>query len=332
MLGSRIKKSLSFVLLAGMAGLAAGCAGSPSTLLPASSNATSISELFYLIFWIAVVVFVTVEALLLYSVLRFRRKSNDEMPKQIHGDTRLEIAWTLAPAIVLVVVFFFTYQTLTALAEVPRDALPVHITGHQWWWEVEYPTLGVLTANEIHLPVMQSASFSLESKDVIHSFWVPELGGKTDVIPGHANVAWFRPTQTGSFHGQCAEFCGTEHADMRFEVVVQTQDQFNEWVAQQKQKPAPSDSLTQGMTAFTQLGCVGCHTIDGTIAQGKVGPNLTHIASRQTIGAGVMEMNAVNLRAWITNPQEVKPGNDMPKLAMTADQVNALMNLLQSLK
>ncbi len=310
-----------------------GCsAQSPSPLYPASSNATSISNLFYFIFWIAVAVFVIVEALLLYSVIRFRRKSEDEMPKQIHGNTKLEIAWTAAPAVVLAIVFALTYQTLTDLANVPKDSLPVHITGHQWWWQVDYPSLGVVTANEIHLPAMQAASFTVESKDVIHSFWVPELGGKIDVVPGKKNVTWFKPSQTGTFHGQCAEFCGAEHALMRFNVVVESQEQFNAWVAAQKEKAAPSDTLTQGMAAFTQLGCIACHTIDGTPAQGKVGPNLTHLASRTTIAAGSLDMNSVNLRAWITNPQGVKPGVSMPTLAMTPDQVAALMAMLQSLK
>ncbi len=333
MLGPKQKKFLLFFLLGLIAALIAGCSSeSPSSLYPASPNASSISGLFYFIFWIAVVVFVIVEALLLYSVVRFRRKSDDEMPDQIHGNTKLEIAWTLAPAVVLAIVFVLTWQTLNALASVPKDSLPVRIIGHQWWWEVEYPSLGVLTANEIHLPAMQAATFTVESKDVIHSFWVPELGGKIDVIPGKKNVTWFNPTQTGTFHGQCAEFCGAEHALMRFNVIVESQDQFNAWAAAQKEKAAPSDALTKGLDTFTKLGCQACHTIDGTTAQGKVGPNLTHLASRKSIAAGSFDMTTANLRAWITNPQGLKPGVAMPTLAMTPDQVDALMAMLQSLK
>lgn len=333
MLGTKQKTFLSFFLLGLIAAFFVGCSSeSPSSLYPASGNATTISNLFYFIFWIAVAVFVIVESLLLYSVIRFRRKNEDEMPKQVHGNTKLEIAWTLAPAIVLAVVFVLTYQTLNNLASVPKDSLPVHITAHQWWWEIEYPSLGVITANEIHLPAMQPASFTVESKDVIHSFWVPELGGKIDVIPGKKNVTWFDPIQIGTFHGQCAEFCGAEHALMRFNVVVESQEQFSTWVAVQKAKAAPSDTLTQGMAAFNQLGCIACHSIDGTPAQGKVGPNLTHLGSRTTIAAGSLDMNEVNLRAWITNPQAIKPGVSMPTLAMTPEQVNALLAMLESLK
>jgi cytochrome c oxidase subunit 2 len=333
MLGPKQRKFFLFFLLGLIAAITAGCSSeSPSSLYPASPNAASISGLFYFIFWIAVAVFVIVEALLLYSVVRFRRKSEDEMPTQVHGNTKLEIAWTLAPAVVLAVVFVLTWQTLNTLASVPKDSLPVRIIGHQWWWEIEYPSLGVLTANEIHLPAMQPASFTVESKDVIHSFWVPELGGKIDLVPGKKNVTWFNPTQMGTFHGQCAEFCGAEHALMRFNVIVESQDQFNAWAAAQKEKAAPSDMLTKGLDTFTKLGCQACHTIDGTAAQGKVGPNLTHLASRKSIAAGSFDLTTANLRAWITNPQGLKPGVAMPTLAMSPDQVDALMAMLQSLK
>lgn len=329
-----MRKNILFLVLLGLtAGLASGCsAQSPSTLTNASTSNETVSGLFYFIFWVAVVVFVIVESLLLYSVLRFRRKSKGDMPVQVHGNTKLEIAWTLAPAIVLAVVFVLTYQTLMQMGNAPKDSLQVKVTGHQWWWEIEYPDLGIVTANEIHIPVAQSAQFNLESKDVIHSFWIPELNGKTDLVPGHKNVNWILPTKVGTYHAQCAEFCGAEHADMRFVVVVDSKADFDAWTAQQKQKAVANDTLTKGMTTFTQLGCIACHTIDGTVAQGKVGPNLTHIGSRKTIAAGTLDMNSVNLRAWITDPQSIKPGNDMPKLAMTSEQVEALMAMLQSLK
>lgn len=333
MQGAMRQKIFPFLLLGLTAALAAGCsAQSPSTLSTASTNTTTISGLFYFIFWVAVVVFIIVETLLLYSVLRFHRKSDSEMPKQIHGDTRLEIAWTLAPAIVLAVVFVLTYQTLMAMASVPRDSMQVKVTGHQWWWEVEYPDLGIVTANEIHIPVAQSAQFNLESKDVIHSFWIPELNGKTDLVPGKKNVNWIQPTKVGIYRAQCAEFCGAEHADMRFVVVVESKAEFDTWVTAQKQKAVASDTLTKGMATFTQLNCFACHTIDGTTAQGKVGPNLTHFGSRKTIAAGVLDMNRANLRAWITNPQGIKPGVAMPTLAMTPEQADALTAMLESLK
>lgn len=313
----------------------AGCAGSPTMIAPASDNAGMITNLFFILFSIAVVVFVIVEFLLFFSVIRFRRKSTDGMPEQIHGNTKFEIAWTAVPAIVLAIVFVLTWQTLSALAAIPNDSLKITVTGHQWWWEVAYPDLGVLTANEIHIPVGKSTALTLESKDVIHSFWVPELGGKMDLIPGHVNQMWMRPTQVGQYHGQCAEFCGTSHANMRFEVIVQTQDQFDAWVASQKLPAvAPTTDLAiKGSQVITTAGCQACHTINGNAAMvGKVGPNLTHVASRQQIASGLLDFNADNVRLWISNPPAVKPGSIMPKLPLTPDQLDALVAYITSLK
>ena len=313
----------------------AGCAGAPTMVAPASDNAAMVSNLFMILFAIAVVVFVVVEFLLFYSVIHFRRKATDELPRQIHGNTKFEIAWTAAPAIVLAVVFVLTWQTLSALATTPADALKITVTGHQWWWEVAYPDLGITTANEIHLPVGKAVAFTLESKDVIHSFWVPELAGKTDLIPGHTNHMWIRPTQIGSYHGQCAEFCGTSHANMRFEVIVQSQADYDAWVAQQQQPAASpqTDLQKQGAQIITTAGCQACHSINGVSAMvGKVGPNLTHVASRQQIAGGILDFNADNLHTWIGNPPGVKPGAIMPKLPLTSDQLDAIVAYLTSLK
>lgn len=312
----------------------AGCAPSPSPLAPASENAAMVSNLFFILFAVAVVVFVIVEFMLFYSLIRFRRKSGDGMPEQIHGNTRFEIAWTVAPALVLAVVFVLTWQTLNALATTPANALNVRVIGHQWWWEIQYPDSGVVTANEIHLPVNQAAYFSLESIDVIHSFWVPELSGKTDLIPGHINHTWFRPDKVGQYHGQCAEFCGTGHANMRFEVIVQTQADFDAWVAAQKAPPAtPNTDLAQkGEQTFMAGACIGCHTINGTTAKGQVGPNLTHVASRQTIAGGILNFTSPDLHTWLRDPPAVKPGSLMPNLNLTPDQIDALVAYLQSLK
>ena len=313
----------------------AGCAGSPTMLAPASENASMITNLFMILFTIAVIVFVIVEFLLFYSVIRFRRKPTDGMPNQIHGNTKFEIAWTAAPAIVLAIIFVLTWQTLSALATIPTDSLKITVTGHQWWWEVSYPDLGVLTANEIHVPVGKSIAFSLESKDVIHSFWVPELGGKMDLIPGHTNRMWMRPTEVGTYHGQCAEFCGMSHANMRFQIIVETQDQFDAWVAAQTLPAAvPTSALAQqGAQVITTAGCQACHSINGVAAMiGKVGPNLTHVANRQQIASGLLDFNADNVRTWISNPPGVKPGSVMPKLPLTPDQIEALVAYITSLK
>jgi cytochrome c oxidase subunit II len=324
------------LLAAGVLGPLAlvGCAGSPSALSPASQNAAMVTNLFFLLFTVAVVVFIIVESLLFFSVIHFRRKNSDEMPTQIHGNTRLEIIWTAIPAVILAVVFILTWQTLSALAAVPANSLNIKVTGHQWWWQVEYPDLGVVTANEIHLPVGQAAVFSLESKDVIHSFWVPELSGKTDLIPGKTNRLWFRPDKVGTYRGQCAEFCGTSHANMRFSVVVESADQFNTWVAQQKTPSlAPTTDLAkQGLQQFTTTGCQACHTIDGTTALGQAGPNLTHVASRATIAAGMLTYSGQNMHLWIADPQAIKPGAIMPKLPLTKEQLDALVAYIETLK
>jgi cytochrome c oxidase subunit 2 len=312
----------------------AGCAGAPAVLSPASPNAAMVSDLFLFLFAIAAVVFLVVEVLLFYSVIRFRRKKTDGMPTQIYGNPKLEIAWTVIPAIVLAVVFVLTWQTLNSLAAIPPNSLNIKVTGYQWWWQVEYPDLGAITANEIHVPAGQDVLFTLESKDVIHSFWVPELGGKMDMIPGRTNRLWLRPTKVGIYQSQCAEFCGTAHALMRLTVFVEPVDQFNAWVAQQKRpaQPPTIDLAKRGADEITQVGCQGCHAISGTKAQGKIGPDLTHLASRKMIAAGLLTFNDENLHTWISDPSAVKPGTKMPKLALTQEQIDAISAYLMTLK
>ncbi len=311
-----------------------GCAGAPAALSPASPNAALVSDLFFVLFAIALVVFVVVESLLFFSVIRFRRKKADEMPAQIHGNPKLEMIWTTIPALVLVVVFWLTWQTLISLAAIPPNAMNVKVTGYQWWWRVEYPDLGIVTANEIYVPAGQDILFTLNSNDVIHSFWVPELGGKMDMIPGHTNRLWLRPTKVGIYQGQCAEFCGTAHAQMRFTMNVAPVDQFNAWVAQQKlPAPAPTtDQTRQGLQLMTTVGCQACHAINGTSARGILGPDLTHIASRKTIAAGMLPLNAENLRAWIRDPAAEKPGTKMPKVPLDDKTLDALTAYLLTLK
>jgi cytochrome c oxidase subunit 2 len=214
-----------------------------------------------------------------------------------------------------------------------ENRVHVKIVGHQWWWEFEYPEFKFTTANELHLPANAIVSVDLESVDVIHSFWVPQLGGKTDAIPGRTNQMWFQAGQIGTFHGQCAEFCGIQHADMRFSVVVEPEDQFRAWVErQQAQVAAKSGAAAQGEQVFMTGACIGCHTIDGTKAVGKVGPNLTHFASRDTFAGGSMANNTENLRRWLQNPEREKPGNMMKIVPLAPDQIEALIAYLQSLE
>lgn len=320
----------------------AGCAGSPTWFMPASSNAALITNLGTIIFAIAIAVFVIVESLLVYSVVRYSRKREGE-PTQIEGNTKFEIAWTAAPALVLLVVFVLSVQTLSQVAytaspasnasSAAGGAVHVRVIGHQWWWEFQYPELNITTANELHAPLNAVVNFDLESVDVIHSFWVPQLAGKTDVIPGHVNHTWFQANQLGTFHGQCAEFCGLEHALMRFEVVVETPDQFQTWVAQQQ---APVAAMTgdaaKGEQLFLNGACIGCHTVNGTKAQGKVGPNLTHLASRKLFAGAVFDNTADNLKKWLTNPPAMKPGTQMPNLNLAPADIDALVAYLTSLK
>lgn len=309
-----------------------------NTLAPAGDVARMQANLYWTVFWWAVGVFVVVEGLLLYTILRFRRRPGDEIPRQLHGNVPIEVAWTIAPAVVLFFIGVPTIQTLFRLAEPPASEGPplqVKVIGHQWWWEFQYPDLGIVTANELHIPINQPVFLTLESADVIHSFWVPKLAGKTDVIPTRSNTMWLNAREEGNFYGQCAELCGEAHAHMRFRVIAESRSAFDAWVRLQRQLARPpTDPLAQeGAQIFTSSGiCYTCHTVAGTQAQGKVGPDLTHIASRTTIAAGIMENNEENLRRWLRNPQAVKPGNFMRIPPLTEDQITKLIAYLRSLQ
>jgi cytochrome c oxidase subunit 2 len=339
--GEKRRVYLSAAILIFLSMFAAGCLGTPAILQPSSVNTKRISDLTWAIMAIAAFVFIVVEALLVFTVVRYRRRPGAAIPKQIAGNTLLEIGWTAFPVIVLSVVFALTLGTLIAInapAQVSNSnqaTQPVNIKviGHQWWWEFQYPDLGITTANEMHIPVGVTVNLQLESADVIHSFWVPELGNKKDAIPGLVGLLTYKATKTGRYYGQCAEFCGVEHALMKIQVVVETPDQFQSWVKGQQAPPATVTGVAaQGEQIFLQSACVGCHTIEGTKAQGKVGPNLTHIASRACFAGCSFENNTANLTAWLLNPQEMKPGNHMPDLGLTSATVDKLVQFLQSLK
>ncbi len=295
-------------------------------------------DLHVLILSVAAVVFVFVEALLLYIVLRYRHKGGSPtIPPQTHGNTRLEIAWTIAPALILLVIMVPTLRDIFDNAEPPvgSNPMPVTATGHQWWWEFEYPELGVVTANELHMPVGRVVNFSLESTDVIHSFWVPKIGGKRDNIPGRTNELWLRGDVPGEYNGQCAELCGASHALMRFTVIVEPQAEFDAWVARMKQPtPAATAELAKrGEAIFMgEKPCMACHTIEGTKAQGKVGPNLTLFGERDHIAAGILPNDAGSLDKWLTDPPKVKPQAKMPNLGLSPQERQAVIAYLQSLK
>ncbi len=313
-----------------------GCDYSPqTTLLPISDFASSIQDLLRLTFWMGVGVFVVVEGALVFVIFRFRSRRNDNtIPYQRHGNTPLELIWTAIPAVLLLFIAVPTTQTIFATeAPAPQGSLQVRVIGHQWWWEFNYPSLGITTANEVHMPVNKTVSFSLESVDVMHSFWLPRLGGKRDVIPNHVNELWWTPTEIGTTPGQCAQFCGTSHANMRMLAVVQSQADFDAWVAAQKAPAAvpTAGSAAQGLATFKSQPCVGCHTIDG-VSQGTIGPNLTHLASRTTIASDILKNNTHDLSAWLKDPPGQKPGSIMPNLHLSDQQVSDLVAYLQTLK
>jgi cytochrome c oxidase subunit 2 len=306
-----------------------------TTVVPSSDLASMVTNLYVLIFIMAAVVFVGVEGFLVYAIIRFRRRGPGDMPRQVHGNTRLEIAWTLLPALVLLVIAVPTISTIFASDAVPPTATQrIHVIAHQWWWEFRYPDLNIVTANELHLPVNQTAVFELETADVIHSFWFPRVGGKMDVMPARNNHLWFTPQEIGEFYGQCVEFCGVQHANMRMRLFVDSTEDFNRW-AQQQAADAPNPigaTADRGARAFQGSGCAACHTIRGTQARGQIGPDLTHVGSRKTIAAGILDNTAANMSMWIKDAQGVKPGNKMVVAAPSASDLTDIVAYLQSLR
>jgi len=372
-----------------------------STINPVTDYGEVTHNLYVQVFWWAMIILVVVLSVLAYVLIRFREKPGQEKPRQIHGHMGLEIAWTIAPALIVVAIVIPTIQGVFAVQRPPDgDALVVEVTGKRYWWKFHYPELGVTTANELHLPVGRPVSLRLESGDVIHSFWVPQLGGKRDVNPvvampegeeARRNWMHFTIKEEGVFWGQCAEFCGEAHSLMGIRVVAQSEEDFQAWVeawetpAPTANAPGAGDSGVVGnegsglpsdegeaasgpsaqeatsearvaaedplvargrQVFFRESYCVLCHAIQGTQAAGIIGPNLTRIGGRGTIGAGLLENTQENLVAWITDPNKVKPGAQMPgadhsvtyggqtfpPLNLNQEQIRALAAYLSSMK
>ncbi len=322
---------------AGLAVALGGCGlASPQTTLTPRSSFGAISHRIFLqiLVW-DVLIFLVVATVLVVAIVRFRERDPGALPPQVRGNARLELAWTIAPALVLT---FIAFPTVTAVfrtqAPPAPGALKVRVTGHQWWWEFEYPELGISTASDLHLPAGQAVVFELSSSDVIHSFWVPQLGGKRDTPPGQVNRMLLTPTTPGVYPGQCGEFCGVSHANMRHTAVVQSPEEFQAWVARQTAPPAepPEGSpAAQGRQLFATSACVGCHTIRG-LSGGRVGPDLTHVGSRRTIAGGILTNTPEHLASWLRDPPAIKPGSLMPDLRLTDAQVAALVAYLTSLR
>ncbi len=330
----KIRIITTFIILNGF--LLASCAGSPTFLTPNSLVSGSEAQLFNIVLFMAVGVFVLVEGLLIYNIIRFRgRKGDDKEPRQIYGNNRLEVIWTAIPILLVASLFALTVHTIN-VTNIPKSQpsdINVTVIGHQWWWEFDYPDLGIKTANELHVPVGKNVQLKIESADVIHSFWVPQLSHKIDAIPGQVNHLWFNADTVGEFHGHCAEFCGINHANMRIKVVVESQADYDAWSANQQQPPVQpqTEQEQQAFDMITKGACVNCHTLGSSQAINPIGPNLTHLMSRSVFGGATFDLNEQNLRHWLEANQEMKPGNRM-NVKLNQDQIDALMSYLTKLK
>jgi cytochrome c oxidase subunit 2 len=336
------------VIVAGILFAAGLCAASPhpdnpvpSIFEPHSTPADSIVQLSRFVLSITALIFLVVATLLTYVVVKFRNKPGDARhePAQVYGSTQIELAWTVIPILIVVVLFLATARVIHAIQDAPKPASAVEVTaiGHQFWWEFRYPALGVVTANELHVPVSDPANpaptfLRLLSADTDHSFWVPQLAGKTDLISNHPNEMWIDPYRTGLFLGQCAQYCGTQHAKMLLRVSVDRPEDFDAWVRAQKQTANQDEKEVAGRHVFESTACVNCHAVGGTAANGRFGPDLTHLMSRSTIAAGAADNTAENLRLWIQKPDAIKPGSLMPAMQLGDSDLDALVRYLQTLR
>jgi cytochrome c oxidase subunit 2 len=305
-----------------------------TVLDPQSPQARAIFHLAIIAGIIFACIFAIVSGMIVYALMRCRWREGEGDPKQIAGNKTVELVWTAIPFFIVVTLFVLTWKTMGAADPPPAPEPDIVITGHQWWWEARYPRSGVVTANEIHIPAGTPLSIRLESADVLHEFWVAELGRKMTTVPGHPNSIWIQSDHPATYLGVCSEFCGTEHAWMHFLVVTETPEQFQAWEqAQLAPAKIPSGgSAAQGLALFQQTSCMNCHAIKGTAATAGVGPDLTHFASRRKLGAGIADNTPANLRRWLTDPQQVKPGVKMPDYKFTESQVTQLSDYIQTLK
>ncbi|HUP84698.1 MAG TPA: cytochrome c oxidase subunit II [Acidimicrobiales bacterium] len=389
-------------LLVGLVGLALVASACGRGRLPQDvlSNldgqpARDVDRLWDIVFPIATVIFFLVQGLVLLVVLKFRSRGDDDAPVQVHGNAKMELGWTIAPALILAVIGVFTVVTVLDINQRAdaSEVLSINVTGHQWWWEYEYPQQqgiddAFLTANELVIPTGRTVQLRLTSADVIHSFWPPKLAGKVDTVPGRTNYMKVEADTPGDYSGQCAEFCGLSHANMRLRVIALDPDEFDEWAANQQEDAAtaptttttsspatttttaatttetptpgtagattstteaPSEEKTPvgedpeldqaiGASLFVSKGCSGCHTIKGLEgANGRVGPNLTHLHSRSRFAGATFELNDRNLRRWLRDPPKMKPmdpanGQGMPNLGLSEDEISQLIAYLETLK
>jgi cytochrome c oxidase subunit 2 len=308
---------------------------------PLSTPADSVYRAALLALAVCAAIFVTVVILLIYAIVRFRRRPGDDAsePPQIYGSNQIELAWTVLPILIVVVLILVAARTIADVEGYPQppDALKVTAVGRQWWWEFRYPDLGIVTANELHVPVSESGRrqvtfLTLESADVIHSFWVPQLAGKTDLIPNRVNRMWIEPKRVGTYLGNCAEYCGTQHAKMRLRVIAHPPEEFASWVESQRSPAAEDPQASAGRDLFFSTSCVNCHAVHGTSAKGTFGPDLTHLMSRQTLGSGAAPNTPEKLRAWVRDPQAIKEGCLMPDMQLSDQELDQIVAYLLTLK
>jgi cytochrome c oxidase subunit 2 len=338
------KTKLSVLALCAI-GFLSSCGGIQSSVNPSGPNADSLSRLWWMMFYVCSAVFILVMIALAFAIRNGNRKPdlNPVLKFSPQTEKRKRNAVVSAATVTVVVLFFFllysfsTGRSLTAdLAH--KNGLVIDVTAHQWWWEFRFKDVDAsnmfTTANEIHIPVGVPVMFTLHGADVIHSFWVPNLAGKKDLIPGKDSTMWLQADKPGVYRGQCAEYCGLQHARMAFWIVAEPQDQFNAWRQNQNQtsvQPA-SDAQRRGQQVFLSSTCVMCHAINGTPAGSNIGPNLTHVASRNTIAAATLSNTREHLSRWIIDSQQFKPGNKMPQNNLGQEQLDSLVDYLQSLK
>jgi cytochrome c oxidase subunit 2 len=329
------------VALPALAAAVDGTAPTPNIFAPVSTPAVAIRDIAFFVLGITAVIFVLVAGFATYTIVRYRRRATDSPsePPQIYGSHRIELAWTVVPFLIVVVLFLVTGRYIWSIERQPQPpgALEVTIIGNQWWWEIRYPKLGVVTANELHVPVSDPAQpvptfITLESADVAHSFWVPQLAGKMDLIPNKTNHLWIDPTRPGTYVGQCAEYCGLQHGLMLLVVVVHPKDEFERWVAAQRAQARDDPATRHGRDLFARLACINCHTVRGTPANGVFGPDLTHLMSRSTIGAGAARNTRENLHAWIEDPATLKSGALMPAMKVSREELDALTSYMVTLQ
>ncbi|CAN5508124.1 cytochrome c oxidase subunit II [soil metagenome] len=317
--------------------------GPTSIFSPDGTPAHSVFGLSMLVLSVTLCIFLIVAGLLFYALIRFRHRPTDinarQEPAQIYGSNQIELSWTVVPVLIVVMLFLATARVIytTEHAAKPAASLDVTVIGHQFWWEYRYPKYGIVTANELHIPVSDRKNptptyLTMSSADTNHSFWIPRLAGKMDLIPNKVNTMWIDPSEAGLYLGQCAQYCGTQHAKMLQRVYADTPAQFAAWIVSQQKTAVQDASVVEGRKVFESNSCISCHTVAGTVANGRFGPDLTHVASRDTLASGAVPNTPANLRAFVDDPAHFKPGALMPPMHLNEHDLDAVTLYLATLK